>query len=206
MRSQDAATAAALQSGRVVPRDFLWIVPRDRGTGNPMPRGLWSDLGSVSAQVIDPATGDIEARSFTGAGDLVQMSPIALAAGWAVQSVDITFSQVTPEAAQIVRGYDARLAPVQIFRGFLDPVSGLLVAPARCYFVGQVDEAPIETPPEGEEGSITITALSHAQELSRTNPARRSDADQRLRSATDGFFRHAAAAGSWVVHWGQASE
>lgn len=203
MRDLDAATLAALQSGRVVPRDFLWLRPRDRDTGARVDLGFWSDLGTVAAQVIDPVTDLAVTRNYTGAGDLVSVGPVPLAAGFTVQTVTLRLSQVTAGAAQAVRGYDLRLAPVELHRGYMDPETGLLVAPAQCFFTGEVDDAPISTPPEGEEGEITVTLKSHAQELTRTNPAKRSDADQRKRNPNDGFFRHAATVGTWRVFWGQ---
>lgn len=206
MRALDPATAAALESGRIVPRDFLWLVPRDRDTGAARPMGFWSDLGGVEAIVIDPVTDLPIAREYSGAGDLISVGAVPLATGFAVQTVPITLSQITPGAAMAVRGYDLRRALVELHRGYLDPDSGLLVAPAQCWFTGEIDAAPITTPAEGEEGAITLTAVSHAQELSRTNPAKRSDADQRQRSPGDGFYRHAATVGSWTITWGQESE
>ncbi len=206
MRYLDPATLAALRSGHVAPRDFLWLSPRDRDTGALVPMGFWSDLGTVSAPVIDPETDAEITRSYTGAGDLVEVGAVPLAAGFAVQTVSLKLSQLTPGAAAAVRGYDLRRAPVELHRGYLDPTTGLLVGPAIPFFTGEVDDAPISTPAEGEEGAINITLVSHAQELSRTNPAKRSDADQRERAPGDGFFRHAAVVGSWRIDWGQKSQ
>lgn len=206
MRNLDAATLTALQSGHIAPRDFLWISPRDRDTGLRVPLGFWSDLGTVEATVLDPVTDAEITRSYTGAGDLIAVGAVPLAAGFAVQTVTLRLSQITPGAAQAVRGYDLRRAPAELHRGYLDPVSGRLVGPAVALFSGEVDAAPISTPAEGEEGEISITLVSHSQELTRTNPAKRSDADQRRRLASDGFFRHAAVVGSWQINWGQKGE
>ena len=206
MRAVDPATAMAIASGAVVPRDFLWLVPRNRDTGAEVPIGFWSDAGTVEAIVIDPETDLPVARPYVGAGDLVSVGAVPLAAGFAVQTVPITLSQITPGAAMAVRGYDLRRALVELHRGYLDPVSGLLVGPALPWFTGEIDDAPITTPAEGDEGAIRLTAVSHAQELSRTNPAKRSDADQRERSATDGFYQHAATVGSWRIYWGQEGD
>lgn len=203
MRDIDPNTLAALGTGQVVPRDFVWLEPRDRSTGTIHPVGFWSDVGSVNAQVIDPQTDVAVTRTYRGAGDLVAVSPVALAMGLVVQEVTITLSQVTPDAQQAVRGYDVRRALVELHRGYLDPASGLLVAPALPWFTGEIDGAPITTPPEGEEGAITLKAKSHAQELTRTSAAKRSDADQRRRDPNDAFFQHAAVVGTWKVKWGR---
>lgn len=206
MRNVDGNTLAALAQGSVVPRDFLWLVPRDRATGADHPVGFWSDVGTVEAQVIDPDTDTVLTRTYSGAGDLVEVGPVALISGLTVQTVSIRLSQITAEAAQAVRGYDLRRALVELHRGFLDPATGLQIAPALPWFTGEIDGAPIPTPAEGEAGAIDLRAVSHAQELTRTSPARRSDADQRLRDPSDGFFRHAATVGTWRVNWGQEGQ
>lgn len=203
MRQIDSATDAALASGHIVPRDFLWIEARNRATGAPVERGFWSDLGTVQAPVLDPVTGQTTTRSYAGAGGLISVGPVALVTGFSVQTVDIQLSQIEAGAVDILRTYDLRRARVQLHRGYMDPASFLLVAPALPFFFGEVDQAPLTTPAEGQDGSITITATSHAQELTRSNPAKRSDADQRQRDAGDGFFRHAATVGSWRIFWGQ---
>lgn len=203
MRGIDAQTMAALASGYIAVRDFLWIEPRDRDTGQTVPFGFWSDVGTRAFDVIDPVTDAVLRRTYSGAGDLVRTGPVALAVGLAVQTVSITLSQLAPGALEVLRRYDLKRAPVELHRGWLDPRSRLQVAPALPFFEGVIDTAPLTTPAEGEEGQIALTAVSHAQELTRTNSATRSDADQRLREPTDGFFRHAAEIGNWRLFWGQ---
>jgi len=205
MRSLSANVQAALEAGALVPRDFLWIVARDRSTGDPAPWGAWSGAGTVEADVIDPATGSTVSRTFEGAGSLVQVGAVPMVAGLTVQVVEIRLSQIAAGAEQLVRGYDVRRAPVQLFRGFLDASTQRLVAPAVPRFLGFVDEADVQSPAEGEEGAIVLTCASHAQELTRASPARRSDADQRGRVSTDGFYRHAATVGDWTIFWGRAA-
>lgn len=206
MRALDPAVQAALEAGALVPRDFLWIVARDRETGAPYGWGAWSDVGAVTAEVIDPVSRATVSRTYEGAGGLVEVGDVALISGLTVQVVDIRLSQIDQGAETILRSYDLRRAPVQLHRGFLDPQTHRLVAPAVPRFVGFVDEAPVTTPAEGAEGGIVLTCASHTQELARSSAAKRSDADQRLRNASDGFFRHAATVGSWKIWWGQEAQ
>lgn len=206
MRVLSPAVQAALDAGTLVPRDFLWITVRDRSTGAPFSYGAWSDLGSIAAPVIDPSTGAEITRSYRGIGAIHDIGAVPLVSGLTVQTVEITLNHIDADMALLLRGYDMRRAPIELHRGFLDPDSFRLVSAAVPRFSGFVDEAPVSTPPEGEEGQITLTCASHTQDLTRASTAKRSDADQRRRSATDGFFRHAATVGSWKITWGQAVE
>ena len=202
-RNISAENAAALAARRLVPRDFLWLVARDRATGNPQTVGFWSDVGDVSAQVINPDTGAVNTRTWYGSGTLIAIDAIPMVSNITVQPVTIVMNQIDELVNQAVRLYDCKQARAEIFRGLLDPDTRKLVAPAFCRFVGFVDEVEIRTPPESDAGSVTLTCNSHTQELMRFNPDTRSDASQRLRSATDNFFQDASTVGEWEFFWGR---
>ncbi|WP_375414621.1 hypothetical protein [uncultured Bradyrhizobium sp.] len=204
MRSLSAENYAALQSRRLVARDFIWFVVRDRNTGNPVTDGYWSDVGQITASVVDPDTGGTSLRTWFGAGSLIQISDIPLVSSLTVQNVTVTLSQVADRVNALIRTYDAKQGRVEIYRGLFDPDTRLMVAPATPRFVGTIDEAPIKTPKEGESGDVTLTLTSNTQELTRSNPDTRSDASQRLRSATDNFYQDAAVVGTWQQFWGRA--
>lgn len=193
---------AALQARQLVARDFLWLVVRDRETGFPVTEGLWSDVGNVSAQVINPDTGLVDTRDWYGSGTLVAIDDIPMVANLSVQNVTIRLSQIDDRINDLVRLYDAKQGRVEIYRGLFDPNSRQMVAPAECRFVGFIDQIEIQTPSENEEGSVTLTCASHTQEMTRGNPDTRSDASQRLRHPTDNFFQDASTAGEWSVFWG----
>lgn len=202
MRQLSGQVQALLAADALVPRDFIWIEARRRDTGDAVTWGAWSDLGAVDAQVIDPVTGDVVTRTFEGAGALVEVGAVTQTAGLEVQVVTLTLNDLADGAERLVREYDARRARLELFRGFLDPVSLLLPAPAVPRFVGFVDEAPIVTPESGGTGSITLTCAGHPQELTRKGTATRSDADQRRRAPGDAFYQHAASVGTWDIKWG----
>lgn len=202
MKAISSANQAALAARRLLPRDFLRLVARNRSTGNPVSVDFWSDLGNVTALVIDPETGNAVSRDFYGAGALIQISDIPAIAGITVQRIDITMSQLDDEVAEAVRLYDLKQGRVEIHTGLLDPDTRKLVDPAEVRFIGFVDEIRIATPAEGGEGGVVITCTSHTQELARTNPETRSHADQRARYDGDDFFIDAAVCGDWQHHWG----
>ena len=203
MRSLSAANLTALQNRILMPRDFIWFVVRDRTTGAPVTDGYWSDVGDITAQYIDPDTGGTGSRTWAGAGSLIQISDIPLVSSLTVQNITVTLSQVADRVNSLVRGYDCKQGRVEIYRGLFDPVNRAMVAPAVPRFVGTIDEAPITTPAEGEDGDVSLSCTSNTVELTRSNPDTRSDASQRLRNPADGFFTDAAVVGGWQQFWGQ---
>jgi hypothetical protein len=202
-RSISSANQAALENRALVARDFLWVEVRNRDTGETVTDGMWSDFGTIDAAVMNPDTGLSETRTFDGAGGLVQISDIPLVNNLTVQNVTITLNQILEHVNDLLRGYDPKQGRIEIYRGLFDPNTRKMVAPAECRFVGFIDEIEITTPKEGDEGGVTITCTSHTQELTRNNPDTRSDASQRLRSATDNFFQDAAVVGDWEFFWGK---
>lgn len=204
-RTLASAVTDALAARELAARDFLWIVARNRTTGAPVADGMWSDVGTVDAQVIDPDTGNSVERTFYGSGTLISISDIPLVSNVTVQTVTISMSQVEDRVEELVRTYDVRQARVEIFRGLFDPETRLLVSPAVPRFVGFVDQVEIRTASENEEGAVILTCASHTQEMLRSNPDTRSHESQKERSATDNFFVDANVVAEWDIKWGNTS-
>ena len=206
MRYYPPDILAALASRRLVARDFIWIIVRDRETGSPVSDGYWSDVGQITCEVINPNTGSPVERTFYGAAGLISISDVPSVSTLTVQTVSVRMSQVADRVNDLLRTYDAKQAQIQIFPGALfDPETRELVAPPEPEFVGFVDKIEIKTPSENEEGGVYMTCVSHTQEMTRSNPDTRSDASQKLRSATDNFFQDAAVVGDWELFWGKSS-
>lgn len=201
MRTISAATQAALNDRAVLARDFVWFTVKDRITGDPVEIGYWSDVGLRDAQLINPKTQQIETRQFIGAGTLIKMPAIPLVSNGTLQSIKIELSQVG-DANRLVRTYDAKFARVEIYRGLFKKGSMVQVDPAYSRFTGYVDDIDIPRPKEGAAGSIKLKCVTSEREMTKSNPATRSDADQRLRDPTDSFRRHAAVVGEWEINWG----
>ncbi len=206
MKSYPPNTVAALAARRLMPRDFVTIWARDRGTGDLVRVGLYSDLSNVSALVIDPETGAPVLRDFYGAGSLIQISDIPSIVGVSVETVTVTMSQLHDQVEAAIRLYDCTLARIEIHTGLLDPSSRKLVDPAEPVFVGFIDKIEVRTPSENEEGAAILTCASGTQELLRSNPATRSHADQQLRAPGDDFFKDAAVCGEWDHWWGDVKK
>ncbi|MCP8894304.1 hypothetical protein KYK29_05130 [Shinella daejeonensis] len=204
MRTISSANNAALAARLLLPRDFLWIVARDRDDNGPQAVGFWSDVGNVSADVLDPDTGAIVTRTWYGSGTLIGIDAIPLVANLAVQTVTIAMNQIDDLVQQAVRLYDCKQARVEIYRGLLNPLNRQMVAPAFCRFVGFVDEVDITTPAENQTGSVTLKCVSHTQEMTRSNPDTRSDVSQRNRVAGDRFYADVSTVGDQEFFWGRA--
>jgi hypothetical protein len=203
VRDISAANYEALANRILLPRDFIWFVVRDRTTGGPVTDGYWSDVGQITAAVIDPDTGGASSRTFFGAGSLISISDIPLVSNLTVQNITVTLSQVADRVNQLVRTYDCKQGRVEIYRGLFDPNTRAMVAPAEPRFVGTIDEAPIDTPAENENGDVRLTCTSNTAELTRSNPDTRSDASQKRRNPADDFFADVAVCGTWQHFWGR---
>jgi len=201
-RSYPQAVLDALDARALVARDFVWFTVRDRSDGSPHSEGYWSDVGTVDAEVHDPVLGSDVVRTFTGSGSLIAISAVPLVSNLSSRPVTVRLSQVLDRIEALVRDYDPAHGSIQVYRGLFDPTTRALVAPAQPRFVGRINGAPITTPADGGEGAVEIECRSLASELSRFNPARRSDADQRRRSATDDFFADAETIGQLQIFWG----
>jgi len=205
MRQLSSANLSALADRAIVARDFLWIVARDRTSGESVADGLWSDAGTITADVINPDTGLSVSRTWYGSGTLIQIDDIPLVANVTVQQIAIRMSQINARVETLIRQYDVRQGRVEIYRGLFNPSTRALVAPAPCRFVGFVDQCEIKTPRAGEVGEVVLTCTSHTQEMTRSNPDTRSHESQTRRSATDDFYRDVSVVASWEMFWGRSS-
>jgi hypothetical protein len=198
----DSETIAALQSGQLVLRDFLYIRGKDSG-GDPAPFGFWTGADDVSVNVVSAIDGSTESRDFIGGGTLLDVPAIVDTIGLEARSIDFGLSQIHASVQDMVRANNIRVAVVELHRGVYDPDTWALVSTPFPRFLGRVDGAHIENAAIGGQGGITLTAMSNAIDLSRTNPALKSDETQRLRSG-DRFRRYADTAGDIDVFWGLA--
>lgn len=205
MKNVSSEFMAALVSARdrgIVPRRLVYFYAKERDTGNPVELGVWTGDEDMVISVISGTTGSAEERAYYGALNLV-VPDIPRVSDMTIQSVTITVSQIASIAQELARGYDLRLAKVEIHDLLLDTVSRLPVAPAEIAFLGEVDAASINTPAAGEEGDISITIVSDAiSMLARTNPQKTSYEGQKRRSG-DQWGRYKSTVAAWSVPWGQ---
>lgn len=202
MRGLDVDTQAALRDrSLIVPRNFVVVTAKDRSSGEPVVHAFWNDAETVAVNVLDE-DGDTVSHNFTGDGALLRMDAIPMRIGLEVRTVEIALSPLSGAVQNLVRRDDPRGGKVEIYRGLFSPAAFVLLATPRLRFLGRVNEAPIETPAAGGEGSATLRVVSHTRELTRTNPAHKSDEQQKLRSG-DRFRRYGASVRDWPIFWGE---
>lgn len=203
MRDIPVTTQAALDAGAIVTRDFMRITGRVRETGAPITEGFWSGLGDVSAQVFDTDSGEVVSYPFSGVGSLIAIDAIPMVSNLTIQEIEVRFSSLDDRISDLIRFYDISQGRVEIYRGEFDPKTMVMVAPAQSRFIGFVDGAPIETPAEGGDGSISIKCVSSARELTRNNPDLRSHESQQARVAGDDFYKDVTSVGDLTIFWGR---
>lgn len=197
MRSFDANTAAHISSATgFYARVLIWIIAKDRSTGAPTPLGLWN-----GDDVLSFTIGGV-ARTYYGAGALLGIDPIIYGSGTFVRTTRANLSPIAPEVAQVIRGYDPRLAPVEIHRALFDAETMALIAEPHRVFKGWIDEVRITTPEIGGDASCEVTMASAARALTRTLPLKKSDETQKLRGS-DRFRRWADISALVDVYWGE---
>lgn len=193
---------AAISAGVVLPREFLEIWARIRDTGAFHKERLWSDTYDVTAEVTDPETGLGVAHAWQGASGLVDIDAIPRVANMTVPRIGIQMVAMGPTITRILQTYDARQAPVFIWRGWQERRSRRLVAPAVLRFVGFIDTVDPVIAPEGGESVVRLECVSHSQEMTRASSDTRSDESQQRRSPGDTFFEGAATVGDQTFFWG----
>ncbi len=199
------ATQAALEARTLIVRDFIRITARERATGDFITEGYWNGVTPTNAEVVDGDTGEIAAYDFVGVGSLIQMSAIPMVCDLTVQTVTLKFSQIEDRINDLIRNYDVSQGKVEIYRGEFDPATMRMIEPATPRFLGFADGAPIKTPPEGGEGSVSLVCVSSAQELTRSNPDMRSHESQQLRAPGDDFYKDVTKVGEIEIVWGDKS-
>lgn len=196
MRSFDAPTLSAFQTRtQIMARVLVWITARNRSTGLPEQLGLWNGGYDRSFTINSVA------RTYVGAGALMQMPPLVYQVGLAVRMQRLTLSPIDPTVGNLIRTYDARLAPIEIHRALFDPVTTALISEPHRLFKGMIDELEVTADAKGET-RCEVTVASSARYLTRTLTLKRSDASQQLRSG-DRFLRYADVSGEVDVYWGE---
>lgn len=172
---------------------LLWIEAVDRGSHLPEALGLWT--GDENQRF----TIDSQQREYFGAGGVLDVPSIVSAAGFNVQSQSASLAILTPEVEQLIRGYDARQAPVEIHVARFDPETNVLLGIDRV-FRGWLDKAPISSGQKSGSANLEVSLASNSRVLTRPSTLKKSDESQRQRGG-DRFFKYADVSGSVPVYW-----
>lgn len=198
MRDFAPATAAFLAARPTALRAnvLIWITARDRVTGLPETLGLWDGPDHENIVVNGVS------RAYFGAGSILGLESLVYGSVLDVRLATLKLSQISDEVEQAIRGYDARLASIEVHRIIWDSVTNTMQGPAHRILNGQIDAIVIDTPAEDSSGGVTVTIASAARALTRTLALRRDDESQRRRG-DDRIRRYATLSGVVSTPWGE---
>lgn len=194
----DGTTATALQSGSLVLRDLMTIRGWD-GDGDPETWCYWTGDGNATISV-ETLAGGTENRNFVF-GAALEVPPIVDSLGLDARGIEISLSHLHPAVEDMARGGRLRIAAVELHRAVVSAATYLPVSTPYLRWVGIIEEAKINTPPEGGEGALTLSCSPDTIALTKINPAMKSHEQQLLRSG-DEFRKYGDTAGQVAFWWG----
>lgn len=189
MRIYSADALAALDSGRFTVRCLLKVeLPESEIFA------IWDDVGTI---IVGGVT-------YTGAASRFTVKPAAATYDSGARPCIVTLSGLDSETAAIVDGAQWHQRPILIQRAVI-----ATDAPAVLHladeFSGRLDQMVLKEQ-VGSTYTIDFLCESEAIENQRSGARTRSDADQRERDATDGFFSFSASAVTTTIDWGRAPQ
>lgn len=176
---------------------LLWVTARNRQTGQPEHIGFWTGDDHQEFLVAN------EVRTYFGAGNFIDLPPIQSGAGFQVRQHRIKLAPFTNETRQLMRGYEPRLARVEIHVQPFDIYTGNPLGTPKRMFKGYISEAPEELGPKGGQSYQEIVVVSSARDLTRSLPLMRSGEELKKRNGQDKFRDYSDVAAEWSVPWGQ---
>jgi hypothetical protein len=155
---------------------------------------LWGGYGDASLP------SDAGTSTFHGIGDRSLGKQINASIGGTAQNLTLTLSGIEPAALEVLDPDEVKGAAA-VVRILIYDSAGKTLLGAYVYTRGRVDELRTSEV-VGGPASIQLAIEGAARGLGRKGARRRSDADQRLVSSTDGFYRVVSAAPKKTLYWG----
>jgi len=196
MRIISAGTQAVLATGRFGTRTLIKLSPYGSD-----PLCYWDDIGSIvyDSDTYLGAAGRFDATLPDSSSDL------------SISGAQVRFSGLDTAIVNIIEGAVWSQRPAKIMQAvFALETPQILVV--HNLFSGFMDRMEwTEATPgidggQGKPSSLVLYLESTAREFSLAGARTASDADQRERDASDGFFSFAASAGSQAIDWGRGPD
>lgn len=168
--------------------ELRWMMRVDLDSGA---TGIWNDTFPLTHESVTygPLAGNMDFDAIPGSGNLSS------------DRVQLTVTNLLPAVATIIATEDWHQRPATIYLAVLNDAGNAQYVTPR--FSGFLDEIELSDATD-DLVKITFTIESNNRELGRSSNAVRSDASQRRRNPTDGFFKHAAAANADTnITWGR---
>jgi len=183
MKIFSPAAMAEIRKGSAIVSGAVEILSRD-------PIRLWGGYGRLP----------IEGETYEPIADraLAQVSGQAL--GGAAQNVNLTLSGIEPEALELLDAEEVKRAPATL-RRLIFSGDGKRMLDQHVFTRGRLDPLTVRDV-IGGAASIATSIESAARGLGRRGGRMRTDADQRLIKADDGFFKNVSFAAEKNLYWG----
>lgn len=192
-------TSYLANNSGVKARQLLWIVARNRTTGNPESIGLWTGEDN---QVF---TIDGTPRTYYGCGQFISFGKVAIESNLNVQRLVIGMTPISPEMEQVFRGYDAKMAECEAHEVFYSTETNNLIAPPDRFYKGWIDKLIVTRPQVGGSGEARLDIVSSARILTNRLAIKRSNDSQIKRQSGDTFFLDVNFSGQVQTPWGSNS-
>jgi hypothetical protein len=154
------------------------------------PERVWSGHGTL----------EIAGEDFAGIGDKLLAQQTNGAIGGIAQGMTIGLSGVEPAAIELL-GADALKGATVIVYRLIFAGDGKTLLDAQLFDRGRVDTVATKEK-IGGGASIEVAVESAARGLGRRGGRMRSDSDQRLINALDGYFKKTGYAAEKMLYWG----
>jgi len=184
MRQIEQAALDTLNAGTIVRRNLVLF---ELDSGN---FGFWDDVYNIL----------FDSNTYTGGAGKFTISALPSVNDLSVQGVRVEFSGLDPDALIMTETEQYHQRPVSIYLALMDLQANFLSV--KRWFTGVTDQA-VRRELAGGAATLTVQAEPISRELGRAGARVRSDADQRLIDANDGFFRHVASAANQPIFWGR---
>jgi len=184
MKALDSATLAALDAGHFAVRALVMF---DLASGR---WGAFDDEYDVSWN------GD----TYVGAAGRFTMQLPPGAADLSVRGLTVVFSGLDSAALAWVQSNEYHQRPMFAALAFIATDTPHIIA-VKKWFSGYVDQAVWQENINGDT-RLVVSCESASRELDRAGARNRTDADQRARDASDGFFKMTVSAIATEVAWG----
>lgn len=191
----EIAAQLGLRTGIKV-RNMIYIWARNRETGAPEEIGIWN-----GDDVQDFSIGG-DNRTYYGAGGFIQFDDFKQEQGLVIHQLTAKAYPFSAEMEVVLRQYDTRFARCEVHLAFYDPLTDNLLTNPYRFFKGWIDTLQIPTPVKGEAVVATINMVGQSRILTRVNPIKRSNENQKRRAPTDSFFKDVAITGTISTPWG----
>lgn len=185
MLSIPSQILALIDEGRF---SIRWMLRFDLDSGA---TGIWTDAYTLS----------FEGVTYAGIAGNLDVSPIPGSTSLDSDRVAVTVSGLSTAVTTIIANETWHQRPAVLYCAFLDDAGAVQHAVAR--FAGFLDDLSISDA-SGDVCTVSMSIESNNRELNRSTGDTRSDASQRRRLSSDGFFKHAAnAAVDSNIYWGR---